>query len=94
MKKKNIILVVITLVLLLSSCTGIKEYDISVCDTEDDLYIIDTTQKKYIMSKGGSTYHLPTCYIVKNIKKENIREFYGKQFFIERDIAPCKRCEP
>ena len=91
---KNIVILVLILVLFLNSCMAVKKYDITVCDTEDNTYEIDTTQQKYIMSKSGSTYHLPSCYIVKNMKEENKREFYGKQFFVEREIAPCKRCNP
>ncbi len=95
--RKFILLSFITLAFLCSCFNDnkiIKPYDVTVYDSEEIPYIEDKTQTKYIMSISGSTYHLESCYIVKNMKEENKREFYGKQFFIEREISPCKRCNP
>ena len=63
-------------------------------DTEEFTYIENNYDKKYIASKNGNTYHKEDCYIVKNMKKENVRIFYDKQFFIDRGMSACKRCNP
>ena len=92
--KKFISLIFVSLMFLCSCDFVTMGYDISIYDTDDIPYVEDTTKTKYIMSVHGSTYHLESCYIVKNMNEENRREFYGKDFFIERDITPCKRCKP
>lgn len=89
---KKIILLFLTLLMFLCSCYS--NYDIHIDDTEETSYIEDTSGTKYIASVYGSTYHLESCYIVKNMNEENIREFYDKQFFIDREMSPCKRCNP
>ncbi|MBQ4511235.1 MAG: hypothetical protein II984_10970 [Clostridia bacterium] len=70
-------------------------YDTTFEDGNEIAYVTDDTVKtKYIMSTSGTAYHLESCYIVKRLKEENIRVFYGKEYFIERNIPPCKRCNP
>ena len=92
---KKIFILVLIIFLFLCSCSKMnKNYDFMIEDTSEFPYVVDITQTKYIMSAKGSTYHLEHCYIVKNMKEENIREFYGKQFFIDREISPCKICKP
>ncbi len=90
-KMKRFLLILIILFVFLCSCVN---YDIHIDDTEEILYIEDTSGKKYIASKNGTTYHLESCYIVKNMNEENKRVFYDKQFFIDREMSPCKRCNP
>ncbi len=90
MKRTFLIFVIIAVFL----CSCYNDYDIHINDTEEIPYIEITSGTKYVASKNGTTYHLENCYIVKNMKKENIRVFYGKQFFIDRGMSPCKRCKP
>lgn len=90
MKKLSLFLIIF--LIFLFSCEN--NYDIHINDTEEIPYIENTSGIKYIASKYGNTYHLDNCYVIKNIKEENIRVFYDKQFFIDRQMSPCKRCNP
>ena len=90
---RKYVLLLLFFITLFCSCEEI-EYDYYFSDTGDVPYLEDTSGQRYIMSAQGSTYHLESCYIAKNIKEENIRVFYSKQFFIDREISPCKRCKP
>lgn len=96
--KKYLLSVLILCFVLLCSCDNIYDYaDFMLINTDKDRIEdtdIDTSGTKYIMSKNGSTYHLESCYIVRNMKEENKRIFYDKQFFIDREISPCSRCKP
>lgn len=89
---KRLILFLTVIITFLCSCND--NYDIHIDDTEEIPYIEDISGTKYIASAYGSTYHREDCYIVKNMKEENIRVFYNKQFFVDRGITPCKRCNP
>lgn len=90
---RKYMLIFLFLITLLCSCEEI-DYDYYFSDTGEVPCAEDTSGQRYIMSAYGSTYHLESCYIVKNMKEENVRVFYNKQFFIDREISPCKRCKP
>lgn len=75
-------------------CSCYSNYDIYIDDADKTPYSEDVSGTKYIASIYGSTYHLENCFIVKNMNEENIRVFYDKRFFTDREMSPCKRCNP
>ena len=89
---KRVVVIFVLLFVFLCSCYN--HYDIEIDDSDNPIYEENTSGTKYIASKMGKTYHLENCYIVRNMKEENIQVFYSKQFFIEREMSPCKKCKP
>lgn len=49
---------------------------------------------KVVGSKDSDKYHLPTCSLVKNIKKENLVEFNSPEEAMKTGKAPCGVCKP
>jgi len=50
---------------------------------------------KVVGSKGSDKYHLPTCGMVKNIKKENLQEFNSPEEAVKAGSpSPCGICKP
>jgi len=81
-------------IILVFLCSCYDDFDIHIDDTEEISYVDDVSGITYVASASGKTYHIEGCYVVKNIKTENIRKFQSKQFFIDRGMQPCKRCNP
>lgn len=84
----------IFLIIFLAFLCSCNEYDLDIYDTEEISYVEDTSGTKYVISVNGSTFHSEDCYVVNNMKEENKRVFYDRNFFKERGITPCKRCKP
>ena len=80
------------LLLLLSSC-GREANGTVTAESEKEQYNTDTSgEQLYIVNVSTRSYHLPSCYIVNNIKEENKAETYDIAFLVEREYAPCKIC--
>ena len=47
-----------------------------------------------VASKGGDSYHLTTCVVVKNIKAENKVDFKTPEDAIKAGYKACKKCNP
>lgn len=75
-------------------CSCYNNYDVTFEDSDEIPFVENTTGKKYIVSVKGNTYHLESCYVVKNMNQENIRVFYNKQYLEDMGNSPCKRCNP
>ena len=51
------------------------------------------TQGKYVASKNGTAYHLPTCSGARNIKEENKIWFQTKEEAESGGYKPAANCE-
>ena len=49
---------------------------------------------KVVASKDSDKYHLPTCGMVKNIKKENLVEYNSPEEAAKAGKTPCGVCKP
>lgn len=94
MKRIILFLLLIMLALTFISCDSHADITIDGKDEANKIEDIDKNGQKYIISIKSKTFHLEDCYIVKNIDEENIREIYDRDFLIEREFVPCKKCTP
>ncbi len=76
---------------LLTSC-GKSDYIISADNDKTPAKLNTDGEILYIVNTSTRSYHLPSCYILKNTKEENKRETYDIDFLVERGYTPCKIC--
>ena len=76
--------------LLLFSC-GKSDYTINA-ESKEPYSSSNTGDTLYIVNISSRSYHLPSCYILKNTKEENKEETYDIEFLTERGYTPCKIC--
>ena len=84
---------------------GYEEGRIDYDDTSDDItraqIIPDDKDKKsdiseaisYIGNKNTKKFHKSTCSSINDIKESN-KVFESREYFIEHDYQPCKKCKP
>ena len=90
--KRLILIFTLFTVLLISSC-GIGKDGVSVGEENKEPFNTDTSGSTlYIVNTSTRSYHLPSCYIVNNMKDENKAETYDINFLVEREYTPCKIC--
>lgn len=89
MKKFIIVLLLITV--LLCSCS---DTDVTKVSGEAGKSTLSRTlgDTLYVANANSKTYHLPSCYIAKNMKAENRYETKDYNFLVEREYKPCKKC--
>lgn len=90
--KKVALCLMLVLCLLLFSC-GKSDYIISA-EEKEPVSTDATGDTLYIVNIVSRSYHLPSCYILKNTKEENKEETYDIEFLTERGYTPCKVCMP
>lgn len=91
---KRFILISLTLLLLVLPSCGRKSDKTVAQDSDKEQFNTDIVQQEqlYVVNVSTRSYHLPSCYIVNNIKEENKQETYDKNFLVERGYSPCKIC--
>ena len=89
--KKHLLFLLIILSLLVFCACGDSFYEIKEKDKTETEW--DTSgNTEYVVNISSATYHLPSCYIVKNIKEENKVTTTDIDFLVERQYTPCKKC--
>ena len=90
MKKNCFILLILSVFLILVSC-GKDYYEITEKDKES-AEKASLGEIEYVLNKSSGTYHLPDCYIVKNIKEENKVVTSDFDYLTRHQYSPCKKC--
>lgn len=78
---------------LLISCGG-ADYTINADANKNPSRDETSGEILYVVNTSTRSYHLPSCYILKNTKEENKSQTYDIDFLTERGYTPCKICLP
>ena len=89
MKRLALIMCIIICMLLLSC--GKSDYTVNA-EQKEPARTVNSSGTLYIVNTSTRSYHLPSCYILKNTKEENKAETYDIEFLTERGYTPCKIC--